>query len=55
MIYNIYMPEYNENIRTGEFTPEMEDAMNGGKDWASRWTVKIGKGIMDLDMYTAHI
>ena len=53
VIYNVYMPEYNENIRTGEFTPEMEDAMNGGKDWASRWTVKIGKGIMDLDMYTA--
>ena len=53
VIYNVYMPEYNENIRTGEFTPEMEDAMNGGKDWASRWTVSIGKGIMDLDMYTA--
>ena len=53
MIYNVYMPEYNENIRTGEFTPEMDNIMKGIKEWAGHWTVKIGKGIMDLDLYAA--
>ena len=53
VIYNVYMPEYNENIRMGEFTPEMEDAMKGIKDWANKWTIKIGKGTIDLDLYAA--
>ena len=53
VIYNVYMPEYNENIRMGEFTPEMDNIMKGIKDWAGHWTVKIGKGIIDLDMCSA--
>ena len=53
VIHNVYMPEYNENIRTGEFTPEMNDAIGAAKDWANKWTIKIGKGIIDLDMYAA--
>ena len=53
VIHNVYMPEYNENIRTGEFTPEMNDAIGAAKDWANKWTIKIGKSIIDLDMYAA--
>ena len=53
MIHNVYMPEYNENIRMGEFTPEMEDAMKTIREWANNWTIRIGKGTMELDLYAA--
>ena len=53
VIHNVYMPEYNENIRMGEFTPEMEDVINSGKDWANKWTIHIGKGTINLNMYAA--
>ena len=53
VIYNVYMPEYNENIRMNEYTPEMDNIMKGVKDWANHWTVSIGKGVMDLGLYAA--
>ena len=53
VIHNIYMPEYNENIRTGEFTPEMEDNICADKEWGDTHDVHIGKGKIKLNMYVA--
>ena len=53
IIHNIYMPEYNENIRTGEFTPEMEDNIFAYKEWGDTHDVHIGKGKIKLNMYVA--
>ena len=53
VVYNVYMSEYNENIRTGEYTEEMEKKVPPDKDWRGKWDVKVGKGLINLNMYTA--
>ena len=53
VIHNVYMPEYNKNIRTGELTPEMDDVLNGAKDWTNKWTIHIVKGTINLSLYAA--
>ena len=53
MIHNIYMPEYNENIRTGEYAPEMEEHISLDREWSDTYDVSIGKSKIKLNMYVA--
>ncbi len=53
VIHNVYMPEYNKNIRTGEFTPEMDDVMSATNGWTNKWTIHIVKGTINLSLYAA--
>ena len=53
VIHNIYMPEYNENIRTVEYAPEMEDQISLNREWSDTYDVSIGKSKIKLNMYVA--
>ena len=52
-VSNFYMPEYDGNIRTGEYAPEMEELVGPFKRWADQWTINIGSGRVPMAMYSA--